>query len=341
MKKINNGWGSFKIMKGLAGVLCFMFLIALGMVPAQAKGNKYGLFIGINNYPRTIGKLQGAVNDAKNWQAMLTTTFKFNAADTKLLLDSQATRKNIFDNINAFGDKAGDGDLLVVTYSGHGSLFPDAYSEEKDEKKKTFVDLWFGADHYTVPEDYYDSTIIPVDADKSTSGKPWDNEILDDELYNVFSKITAKGAKVVFISDSCHSGTIDKSEKKVVAKPRFASPNSIFGGKKFEDIKFDSPKNQSIIESRSIGSYLALAGSKDNQVSWDSKLGNSYQGLFSNIALGIIKARGNKALDLTYEQLMNLTLSETERITRAGYETVQSPQLNKNFGDASLKIFKP
>lgn len=334
--RIGNG-GLIRLILG--GLVCLLSLGGLTAGKTFAKGKKYGLFIGITEYHDE--PLVGAANDAKNWQSAMINTFGFDRSDTKMLLDGDATRQNIIDSINTFADMAEAGDFFITTYAGHGSLFPDDYSEEIDEKSMTFVDLWFGDDHYVVPKNYYDSTIVPVDADESTSGKPWRNQILDDELYNLFSRFAAKGVKVVFVSDSCHSGTISKGGIGESAQIRFMSPNAIFGGKSFGDIKFAKPGLQKKVEGRVVnGSYLVMSAARDNEVSWGARINGKDQGLFTSTVLGLIKAVGRRASSLSYSQLMNLAaprvLKRSER-----YSTRQNPRLDSTFGSAKALIFQP
>src|SRR4051794_25186164 len=175
----------------------------------SAMGKKYGVFVGINDYPGTDSDLNGAVNDAQNMRKLLTTKFGYPLANTSILLDSQATRANILNTVRAYVAKVGLGDILVFDYSGHGTLFPDIYSDVVDETQETEVDILIqDGSRYQLPSDYSDAAIVPWDFDSAASGKVWRGLILDDELYDLFSGIPGKGATVVFVSDSCHSGTI-------------------------------------------------------------------------------------------------------------------------------------
>jgi len=324
--------------------IAILTLLGLCATPrAEAAGKKYGLFIGIDRY--ADGPLRGAVNDAREWRKGMIEMFGFAAIDTRLLVDGAATRKGIMDAIASYKTRVGPGDIFVVTYSGHGSLFPDLQSEDIDETRQTFVDMWFGDDHYVVPRGYYDSTICPIDSSLTSSGKPWQNQILDDELFAMFAPFVANGAKVVFISDSCHSGTISKGEKKegIDARPRFLSPNALFGGKKYEDIKFKSPGMQRKVESLKMnGSYLALSGSKDNEVSWDARINGVFNGMFTSHTMRILRERGVGAKAMTYTGLMNTVSGSVVNATRTGgFPTIQTPQMTLVFGNPSDKIFQP
>ena len=76
---------------------------------AAAKGKKYGLFVGINNYPAPTNTLYGAVNDAMNMKSLLETKFAFSPANDVILTDQQATRAAILSNLASLGARAGAG----------------------------------------------------------------------------------------------------------------------------------------------------------------------------------------------------------------------------------------
>lgn len=144
-----------------------------------------GLCIGINAYGQGAD-LEGCVNDASDWSA----TLAGRGFDTTCLTDADATKAAIVSEMQAVVDRAGHGDTVVVTYSGHGTWVPDADGDESDGR---------------------DEAICPA-------GVMDDGEVItDDELYMVFSS-AAPGARVVFVSDSCHSGTVARLAGPLVPK---------------------------------------------------------------------------------------------------------------------------
>jgi hypothetical protein len=148
-------------------------------------------------------------------RAALMQKFGFLESNTTMLTDAAATRENILSSLMKYQALAQKGDLFVFDYSGHGTLFPDVRSEDQDETGFVYLEVYnpdTKQNEVWYPRDHYDSAIVPVDARSRTSGKPWKNLILDDELAAIFAGFTAKGAQVVFISDSCHSGTIGKGK---------------------------------------------------------------------------------------------------------------------------------
>ncbi len=89
---------------------------------------KNALCIGINNYPGTHMDLQGCANDANDWAAALAER-GFKVAK---LLDDQATKATMVKAMNDLIGKAGKGDSLVITFSGHGTYQPDEDGDEVD-----------------------------------------------------------------------------------------------------------------------------------------------------------------------------------------------------------------
>lgn len=322
---------------GKALVLAFITLVAFSA--AEAKNRKFGLFVGINTYSGGILPLKGCVNDATKMREAMTTKFGFKVADTTLLTDAAATRDGILTNLKKYEALAGAGDILVFHYSGHGTLFPDEYSEEQDETKLIYMEEPNdeGVMEVIYERDTYDSAIVPFDARLRTSGKPWRNLILDDELYAIFGAITRKGAQVVLISDSCHSGSIDRAKKSDVST-RTQTLATVFGVRRFSELDIEKPA-----ETRSTrtpppakGLYLALTGSKDDEFSLDAKIDGVSMGLFTATFLRTINAPGGHLK--TYEQTMAIVSPAVS--TQAGkWENNQNPQLRFDFGNPKMRLF--
>jgi hypothetical protein len=170
---------------------------------------KTALCIGINNYPGSGADLSGCVNDVKDWAKV----FALHGFKVQKLLDKDATKKNILAAISAMVTTAEKGDSLIIQYSGHGSYVPDENGDETD-----------GTDECLCPYDYKKA------------------EITDDELNELFTS-KKNGVKLVFFSDSCHSGTVTRfapittpsttgGAKAPVRKVRFLPPQISYLKKK-------------------------------------------------------------------------------------------------------------
>ena len=103
--------------------LCLMPVLAWGQPPSG--GRRYGLFVGIDEYPEPENLLAGCANDARTFHELLTNDFGFSAVASALLVDGKATRANILAHFNRFRQDMRPGDVFVFYYSGHGYRYED------------------------------------------------------------------------------------------------------------------------------------------------------------------------------------------------------------------------
>ena len=323
---------------GKAILVAFLFLVAASST--SAAGNKYGLFVGINAYGGGINPLKGCVNDATRMRDAMIMKFGFKEADTTLLTDAAATREAIMGNLQKYQTLAGPGDLFVFHYSGHGTLFPDAYSDEQDETKLIYMESTNDKGEVEVMYERgtYDSAIVPVNA-RDRSGKARRSLILDDELYAILGAITRKGAQVVLISDSCHSGSIDRA-KKSDAQKRETPLVAIFGARRYSELDFGQPaaKTGRITPPPVKGLYISLTGSRDDEFSLDANIGGVPMGLFTNRILASIPASAAERVKMTYAQLMS-KVSAAVSTQASTWHGNQNPQLNADLGNPNAPIF--
>jgi len=146
------------------------------------KGEKWAVVIGIGNYQnKNINKLNYTVADARAIYEFLVSKAGFAPDHVKLLLNEDATQKNIKSALGTFlTRKAMKNDTVFIYYSGHGAPEPDPASTDGDGLSKYLVT--YDAD----PEDLY-STAFPM-----------------EEIRKIFQKIEAN--KIVFFVDACYSG---------------------------------------------------------------------------------------------------------------------------------------
>jgi len=174
-----------------AGSVCPLFACSNGAATAD-EPERIGLFIGINDYPDpSVTPLDGCVADARAMEHLFSERFGF--ASKLLLTDEDATRRGIRRGFEWLLERVvpGRGDSVVVFYAGHGSRVPDT-----DESAG-------GLDE--AHADRLDECWVPHDG--TLDGK---NIVLDDDIQVLIDTLLARGAQVVLISDSCHSGTIHR-----------------------------------------------------------------------------------------------------------------------------------
>jgi WD40 repeat protein len=156
--------------------------IRIGYTGGSAvKPNLWLLVIGINTYKNPRYNLNFAVADARGFREQVEPGGKgiFNTINTVMLTDAEATKPRILQEMNTIIAAAGQDDVFVFYYAGHGVM-----SEE------------------SVPQFY----IIPHDVVKlygNDQGLQKDG-ISANELKVLSSKI--KSQKQLFILDACQSG---------------------------------------------------------------------------------------------------------------------------------------
>lgn len=209
---------------------------------------KKALCVGINDYPGSVNDLRGCVNDANAWANLLKDHFSF--TNIKMLLNGQATKQNILNELKNLIANSKSGDVLVFTNSSHGTYVADTNNDEE-----------------------YDEAVCAIDVN-----------ILDDELRKVFDTIP-EGVRLTAILDNCHSGTGSRLTPNDDRKKRFMNPEER-GGKKI-DLTKAKPKAQTISESKM--KEILLTGCKDIEVSWDVNVGSTFQGAMTYCAIQAIK----------------------------------------------------
>jgi hypothetical protein len=100
--------------------------------------------------------------------------------DSTLLLTKEATTKNFLTAIGNAASRLYAGDILFLTYSGHGGQVPDLNGDEAENARPDGKDETWAL---------------------------YDRQIVDDELYAQWATLRS-GVRVIMVSDSCHSGTV-------------------------------------------------------------------------------------------------------------------------------------
>ena len=91
---------------------------------------KRALCVGINDYPVAGADLKGCVNDAKAWAALLIDHFDFEPQNVTMLLDAQATKQRVLEEVDKVLAGTKKGDVIVFTNSSHGTYVADGDGDE-------------------------------------------------------------------------------------------------------------------------------------------------------------------------------------------------------------------
>lgn len=172
------------------------------------------LCVGLNrvnpaSYAGWDGQLAGCVNDAHAMQAVLTSQ-RFSGF--KMLLDQEASAEAVLGSIDDASRTLSPGDLFVVTYSGHGSTMADPWGIYPA------VDTWCA----------------------------YDRQIIGHELALLWSGFRP-GVRVLVLSDSCHSGTVTRSQSSLVGElTRTWNPPGELAGQILTVLDGASPKQKNM-----------------------------------------------------------------------------------------------
>ena len=186
---------------------------------------------------------------------------------SKVLLTSDATRSAVWAELADSASVLHAGDILLLTYSGHGGQLPDRDGDEPDSMDETWC--------------------------------LYDGQVLDDEINELLGRFE-KGVRLLVVSDSCHSGSVARaslvtqfSQARVAIAGRFrelvSSEDSVVfrsmpadvarsvyqANKDFYDGILSSP-SLSGAKDRVKASGILLSGCQDNQLSQDGVFNGAF-----------------------------------------------------------------
>src|SRR5258706_10789698 len=226
-------------------------------------GKGISLHIGLNavsptHYAGWGGKLMACEADATDMHKL--------AADqgftASLLLTKNATRATVLARIKAAAAKAKSGDTFFLTYSGHGGQVPDRNGDEPDGEDETWC--------------------------------LFDGELVDDELATMYALFPA-GARIIILSDSCHSGTVskmrafgldvDSNQQPTTGKRYRFMPPQVAGATYRKHQKLYDAIQKAAPAAAPKATVLLISGCQDNQLSQDG----TFNGLFTGTLLKVWK----------------------------------------------------
>ena len=154
---------------------------------------RHALLIGCTEYSQ-LGPdytLHGPNNDVGLIDRLLRERFQVQDRDIVRLTASQPaalrpTRANIVRELDRLAERIHSGNHVVLLLAGHGSRLPDIDGDEDD-----------GFDEVFLPED-------------TPRGAKIDDVIADDAIARHLNQWRQKGAHVLFLADTCHSGTMSR-----------------------------------------------------------------------------------------------------------------------------------
>ena len=265
--------------------------------------SKKAICVGINDYPGSYNDLNGCINDCDDWGSLLGNDFGFEVSQLK---DNQATASLIKDSLTSMVNEANDGDVLVFTFSGHGTWTYDNHNPDESDNR--------------------DEALCA-----------YDGNILDDEIRDILKRLTS-GARLTVICDSCHSGTSTRSllrnEQDSNAgapavnapKPRYMPPEDENSALRTMMI----PIRHRAFYPESNMNEVLITGCNSLEYSYDAYLGGQYNGAMTFNAINIIKNNPT----LTYREFHRRL-----RFLLPTTQFPQSPQLEGNSTNKDRVIF--
>ena len=172
---------------------CAAFAVALGLAtPALAApadgfilrspegGEVRALVIGIDAY-QNVRQLKGAVADARDIDAALR---RMGTHDITTLINADANRTAVLMAVDRLIARSGPNDLVVLSIAGHGTQEPERVKgSQPDGMDDVFLLAGF-----------------------DLSGPGTQQRILGEEFNHFIKQIELRGARVVFVADTCHGG---------------------------------------------------------------------------------------------------------------------------------------
>lgn len=173
-------------------ILTMAFVAASGLLPGGAKaastlqlsnpdgGEVRALVVGIDDYQH-VRKLKGATADARDIDSSLKA---MGVRDVTALINEQAERSNVLREISALVARTKNNDIVFLSIAGHGAQEPERIKGSQ-------------------PDGMEDVFLLPGFEPTPTGSQ---QRILGSEFNHFIRQFELRGAKVIFVADTCHGG---------------------------------------------------------------------------------------------------------------------------------------
>jgi hypothetical protein len=143
-------------------------------------GEVRALVIGIDDYQH-VRKLKGATADAHDIDSTLRT---MGVRDVTALINDHADRSNVLREISALAERTKTNDIVFLSIAGHGAQEPERIKGSQ-------------------PDGMEDVFLLPGFEATPTGSQ---QRILGSEFNHFIKQFELRGAKVIFVADTCHGG---------------------------------------------------------------------------------------------------------------------------------------
>lgn len=287
------------------------------------------LQVGIGKYQHapTWAELRGSVTDVMEMRKVLEgDRWQVPPANIVTLTDAEGTKQNIFEKFQSHlianaqkqflkTKNRSEGAIILFEFSGHGSQVPDLDGDEKDDGK--------------------DETLVTVDS-QDAPGKNFD--ITDDEIYALTSRLRVFTDNIVYIFDSCHSGSGTRDAQDVRRLPEKVNPvvpipGIIQGATRSGDAK---PADTAGGVLPPGDDYIVITAAQANELASQKNCfeecgATTRPVVYGNLTFYLIDELKNARSDTSYRELME---NVVRRVTAE--KPTQTPQIE---GDKSRFVF--
>jgi len=143
-------------------------------------GEVRALVIGIDEYQH-VRQLKGATADARDIESSLRT---MSVRDVTALINAQADRSDVLREISAMVERTKANDVVFLSIAGHGTQEPERIKGSQ-------------------PDGMEDVFLLPG-FEPTAAGSQ--QRILGSEFNHFIRQFELRGAKVIFVADTCHGG---------------------------------------------------------------------------------------------------------------------------------------
>ncbi|HOK37647.1 MAG TPA: caspase family protein [Bacteroidales bacterium] len=280
-----------------------IFLILLLIVIhcfGKSDGDKYAIIIAVGNYDqeKTGWYPINTQNDVKLIEKSLI-SIGFSNENIIYVIDEEATKQGIINAFNQLFTKIGEGDQIVIHYSGHGQQIFDDNGDEIDGLDEALV--CYDAPNKMIPG--YDGS------------KHFRDDELGDWINKFRTKLDSQGHVLVFL-DCCHSGTGTRGSAKVrggappLVPEGWNPPKNVSDDKTgFGIYQNDNSKTQTRgIKNENLAKFIVISGASANELNYETF--DEDNNPVGSLSYCIYKAFSNIKGEETYRQIYAKILAE-------------------------------
>jgi hypothetical protein len=304
------------------GVLLQLALAAACFAPEPGFAEQRALLVGVGKYDLPGIDLPGIDLDIQRMHEMLN-LMGFEDRQIHILQDEAATSTNVIAEFNGWLRQGVQADDRVVFYfSGHGSNVPDLNGDQDADVSQVLVT--------------HDVKRVREQGHASLAGV-----IIDTKISHLLAAIPSK--HVLFIVDSCHSGTVTRSftlrNRSLAAGTVFVKSFNYPGMPApltpMRTRQIDAPSREPQWDPKT--NYVALTAAADRE----EAIGTSKGGIFTIGLTEAVKRLAGEGKNITVRELR--AESEDYIRSKTDKDQVHTPQMmgNATLADAPLKMAAP